>query len=229
MSESATMDALHSNPPAPAPVTIARGVRIFLASRSPRRRELLADAGYLFDFDHPGLEDSDLVNGSVSPRQWVASLAYLKARAGVDVARQTRRTPDLVLGADTACVMDDRLIGTPRDAAEARAMILAFADREHEVVSGLALICMKSGKRILASDIARVWVGSLSDAQIDEYIASGLWQGKAGAYNLTERIAAGWPIRYEGDPATIMGLPMTVLADRLERFLRQAPPMEPVA
>lgn len=223
------MDALHSNPPAQAPVTLARGVRLFLASRSPRRRELLADAGYLFDFDHPGLEDSDLVNGSVSPRQWVASLAYLKARAGVEVARQTRRSPDLVLGADTACVMDDRLIGTPRDAAEARAMIRAFANREHDVVSGLALICMKSGKRLLASDTARVWVGSLSDTQIDEYVASGLWQGKAGAYNLTERIAAGWPIRYEGDPATIMGLPMTVLADRLERFLRQAPPMEPVA
>ncbi len=101
-------------------------------------------------------------------------------------------------------------------------MIADFTDREHEVVSGLALLCPKSGRRLLASDTARVWVGALSAPQIDDYVASGMWQGKAGAYNLTERIAAGWPIRYEGDPATIMGLPMTVLADRLACFTREA-------
>ncbi len=228
MPDTATMPAFYSRSQSSEPVSVTKGVRIFLASRSPRRRELLSDAGYLFDFDHPGLEDSELVDGDVTPRQWVASLAYLKARAGVEVARQTRRTPDIVLGADTACVMDGRLIGTPRNAAEARTMIAAFADREHEVVSGLALVCMNTGRRTLASDAARVWVGSISDTEIDEYIASGMWQGKAGAYNLTERIAAGWPIRYEGDPATIMGLPMIVLADRLERFLRQPPPKESI-
>lgn len=210
-------------PVAVAPVVVGRNLRLFLASRSPRRRELLAEAGYLFDFDHPGLEDSELPEGDVTPRQWVAALAYLKARAGLDVARATHRTPDIIVGADTACVMNDRLIGTPITASEARNMIADFANREHEVVSGLALVCVKSGRRLLASDSARVWVGALSHTQIDDYISSGMWQGKAGAYNLTERTAAGWPIRYEGDPATIMGLPMTVLADRLARFTREAP------
>lgn len=221
------MQPTNANSPTPkpaavAPVVVGRNVRLFLASRSPRRRELLAEAGYLFDFDHPGLEDSELPEGDVTPRQWVAALAYLKARAGLDVARATRRTPDVIVGADTACVMDNRLIGTPTTASEARRMIADFTDREHEVVSGLALLCPKSGRRLLASDTARVWVGALSAPQIDDYVASGMWQGKAGAYNLTERIAAGWPIRYEGDPATIMGLPMTVLADRLARFTREA-------
>lgn len=223
-----TMRPIDANPPPPrsasaAPVVVNRNVRLFLASRSPRRRELLAEAGYLFDFDHPGLEDSELAEGDVTPRQWVAALAYLKARAGLDVARATRRTPDVIVGADTACVMDNRLIGTPTTASQARTMIADFANREHEVVSGLALICARSGRRLLASDAARVWVGPLSDPEIDEYVASGTWQGKAGAYNLIERIAAGWPIRYEGDPATIMGLPMTILADRLARFIRETP------
>lgn len=196
------------------------GVRLFLASRSPRRRELLAEAGYDFDFDHPGLEDSDLAAGDVTPREWVASLAYLKARAGVQVAHATRRAADVIIGADTACVLEGRLIGTPRDAAEAQAMIQDLAGREHEVVTGLALICAQTGRRLLLSDSARVGIGPLSSEEIGRYIDTGLWSGKAGAYNLTERLAAGWPIRFEGDPATIMGLPMTLLHLHLHRFIK---------
>lgn len=195
------------------------GVRLFLASRSPRRRELLAEAGYNFEFDHPGLEDSDLIPGDVTPREWVASLAYLKARAGTHVAQATSRAADVIIGADTACVRDGRLIGTPRNAAEARDMIVDFAGREHEVVTGLALICVQTGRRLLIADSARVRIGTLSSEEIDRYIGTGLWSGKAGAYNLTERLAAGWPIQFEGDPATIMGLPMKLLHIHLHRFI----------
>ncbi|MBX3316337.1 MAG: Maf-like protein [Phycisphaeraceae bacterium] len=199
------------------------GVRLFLASRSPRRRELLAEAGYNFDYDHPGLEDSDLIPGEVTPREWVASLAYLKARAGNHVAHATSRTPDVIIGADTACVLDGRLIGTPRHAQEARSIIADLAGREHEVVTGLALICGQSGRRLLIADSARVRIGPLSSQEIDRYIDSGLWSGKAGAYNLTERLAAGWPIQFDGDPATIMGLPMKLLHTHLQRFITSHP------
>lgn len=187
-------------------------LRLFLASRSPRRRELLREAGYAFGFEHPGIEDSELLPGEVGAREWVASLAYLKARAGVELAGSA----EVVLGADTACVMDGKLIGTPRDAEEAAGMIRAFEGREHEVVSGIALVCPRTGRRMLGTESARVWVGTIGAPRIGEYVASRGWEGKAGAYNLSERLAAGWPIRYEGDPSTIMGLPLA----RLEAMLR---------
>ena len=199
-------------------------LRLFLASRSPRRREMLRDAGYAFAFDHPGIEDSELVPGAVPPDAWVASLAYLKARAGLDRAEAGGQAAEVVLGADTACILDGRLIGTPRNAAEAADMIRAFQDREHHVVSGIALICTSTGRRMLGTDRARVWVGKIGEARIAEYIASRMWEGKAGAYNLSERLAAGWPIRFEGDPSTIMGLPMARLASMLRAFA-DAPPV----
>lgn len=193
---------------------------IVLASRSPRRQELLGQYGLTFEARHPGFDDSDLHPGRVTPAQWVAALAYLKAAAGRAQLEPREDDEPLVLGADTACVIGDRLIGTPRDADEARDMLRSLREGEHDVVTGVALIEPRTGRRLLFADTARVQVGALSEAQIEEYIRSGQWQGKAGAYNLSERIAAGWPIRYTGDPATIMGLPM----QRLVRLLDRWPP-----
>lgn len=181
---------------------------------------MLREHGLEFEARHPGFEDSDLQPGRVTPPQWVAALAYLKAAAGLaQIADQPPDgAPPIVLGADTACVKGDRLIGTPRDADEAREMIRSLRDGEHDVITGVALIEPASGRRLLFADTARVEVGHLSDAQIEEYINSGDWRGKAGAYNLSERLAAGWPIRYTGDPATVMGLPVRRLLPLLDRW-----------
>lgn len=161
----------------------------------------------------------------MTPPQWVAALAYLKAAAGLaHLGPSTTGEPaPIVLGADTACVHDGRLVGTPRDAEEARAMIRELRGGRHDVVTGVAIIEPGTGRRLLFADTASVEVGDLSDAQIDEYIASGGWQGKAGAYNLSERLAAGWPIRYEGDPATVMGLPIRRLMRLLDRWPADGP------
>lgn len=183
--------------------------RLRLASRSPRRRELLTQHGIDHDAAHPGLEDSELKPGNVSPGQWVAALAYLKAAAGSsDAAREGR---DVVLGADTAIVKDNRLIGTPRDRHEAAAILRTLAGGTHEVVTGVSLLEHKSGRRVIFFDTARVTLGRLSDQQIEDYVAGDAWIGKAGGYNLKERLDAGWPIDFDGDPATIMGLPMRKL------------------
>ena len=75
--------------------------------------------------------------------------------------------------------------------------------------------------RLLFADTARVRVGALPDALLEEYLASGLWRGKAGAYNLTERVEAGWPLEWDGDPGTIVGLPIERLRPLLERLLSE--------
>jgi septum formation protein len=189
--------------------------RLLLASRSPRRRELLAAAGIEHIAAAPSFDDSALSPGRVaSPANWVMSLAYLKAWAQASAHPEAA----VVLGSDTACVMDGAMIGTPQTLGEARAMIRAFASREHEVVTGVALIDRRDGgavARHLFADAARVTMGALSDSDLENYLASGQWHGKAGGYNLLERIDAGWPLTYQGDPTTIMGLPMNRLVDRL--------------
>jgi len=190
------------------------GPSLLLASRSPRRRTLLTDAGISHEAEHPGFEDGVLKPGHVSPAQWVMSLAFLKAWTK---ARQLseRRT---VIGADTTCVLNGAMLGTPRDADEAGTMLRAFRRGPHEVITGVALVESTTGRRRLFADRAVVTFGDLADASIDAYVASGEWQGKAGAYNLAERLSAGWPITFQGDPSTIMGLPMGVLSRELAHF-----------
>jgi len=85
-------------------------------------------------------------------------------------------------------------------------------------VTGVALLEPRTGRRDLFVDRASVNVGHLSDDMVREYIASGQWAGKAGAYNLSERIAGGWPIEYVGRADTIMGLPVAPLKKRLARL-----------
>lgn len=204
----------------PKPVGDGRP-RLLLASRSPRRRALLNDFGVRHVAEHPGFDDATLVPGRVSPEQWVAALAYLKASAGVDmVPRSSDGSSDYVLGADTLCVKHGHILGTPMDADEARGILRELAGGEHRVLTGVAIIEVRNGEQVrrhVFTEQARVKLGVLSEEQIEEYVASGAWAGKAGAYNLAERLEAGWPIEYAGDPTTIMGLPMRALVPRLRK------------
>ncbi len=188
--------------------------RFILASRSPRRRELLARAGIGCEVVVArGVDDSDLSPGDVSPENWVASLAYLKARAVADGLDPGE--PAVVLGADTVCVLDGEIIGQPTDREDARRIIESFEGRSHGVLTGVALVNERGETLDLFVDRARVRVGVIGDEAIESYLDSGDWRGKAGAYNLFERLEAGWPIEFEGDETTIVGLPMGATRRRL--------------
>lgn len=194
--------------------------RLVLASQSPRRTSLLTRHGVRHEVMPPRLEDSELQSGHVDAPMWAAALAYVKA---ADVARQLceflhDRRAVTVLGADTVVVSGRSLIGKPASADDAREMIRRLQGGEHEVVTGVALIDAHTGERHLLSDTATVHVGVIDHAEIDRYVASGDWRGKAGGYNLDERVAAGWPVTCIGDPGTVMGLPMRKLLPLLEMF-----------
>lgn len=206
-------------------------IRIVLASTSPRRRELLsracARAGARFAWIDPGIEDSECAWGSgggVSPEALCAALAHLKARAGCERLREgvgavegetgERVHPERawIVGADTVCVLEGEVIGKASTECEARRMIERFMGRAHGVVTGVAILRHGAegaceARRIFA-ERAVVRLGELGEGQIEEYVASGLWKGKAGAYNLVERIGAGWPLSFEGDATCVVGLPM---------------------
>ncbi len=186
---------------------------LILASRSPRRRELLERAGFAATARPADLDDADLTPASAPPRHWVAALAYLKAAR----VASTLEDDALVLGADTVVVKNERIIGQPRDAEHARSIIRALSGGAHTVATGVAILRRGRSRTILV-DQARVEVGEIPDAEIARYVDSGDWRGKAGAYNLAERQAAGWPVRETGDPATVMGLPMRRLGPILTRL-----------
>lgn len=202
---------------------------LYLASASPRRRRLLLDHGIDHLAEAPPLDDGALDPGDTEPSRWVAALAYLKAASAQRRLERERRGPHVILGADTVVVKDGRIIGQPADAEHAREILLALSDGEHAVLTGVAVLTAQGHhasplcrSRILFTDRATVRVGLIARRAIDEYVASGEWRGKAGAYNLAERLDAGWPITYEGDPGAIMGLPMRRLAPLLDRLAPRA-------
>lgn len=194
----------------------APGTPLVLASRSPRRRLLLDDAHIAHSAQHPGLDDSELQPGRVSPEQWVAALAYLKAAAWIH--HNPAQPNAVVLGADTTIVKDHQLIGTPTSSTHAASILRQLSDGSHDVITGVALIDSASGRRTFFTDRATVSVGHLPAPLIDDYTNSNNWQGKAGGYNLRERQLAGWPLSSSGDPSTVMGLPMSILPSRLTAF-----------
>lgn len=175
---------------------------------------MLREAGIEHEAHDPGVDDGTLDPGGASAAAWVTALAYLKARATMD-----RIGPgSIVLAGDTVCVLDGRIFGQPADDADARGMIRAFAGRDHDVLTGVCLLRGSERDRAMFHDAARVRLGMLSDDVIAAYVASGDWRGKAGGYNLEERAAAGWPLTVDGDPDTVVGLPVR----RVLALLREA-------
>lgn len=200
---------------------------LWLASRSPRRRQLLESARLNFRVRRPEIDDGRLRCDRVPPEHWVVGMALLKATNVADLLARggVPGATGIVLGADTVCVHRRRVLGQPTDADHARAMLRGLRDADHEVVTGVCLIDLSGGDRSVFFDRAVVRVGHLGDDEIDRYVESGSWRGKAGGYNLAERIEAGWPLRCDGDPATVMGLPMR----RLLRWFAVNVPTEQVA
>lgn len=181
---------------------------------------MLSEAGVRFEVLDAGVDDGRLDARGKSAAAWVVALAYLKARAGLEAWRASgTAAPAMILGADTVVALKDELIGQPRDAEHARAIIERLEDRRHEVLTGVALLDSATGERRFMVDRAAVDVGAIGLRRIEAYVASGRWAGKAGAYNLREQVEAGWPIAWQGDPGTVMGLPMRRLAPWLAGFV----------
>ncbi|RMF46544.1 MAG: hypothetical protein D6751_04845 [Deltaproteobacteria bacterium] len=192
-------------------------VKLILASRSPRRALLLSEAGYRFTQANPPYEDPPHpeANGPATPHELARQLAYQKAMS----LRDHVEPGSVILAADTLCVgHDGRLLGTPTTARQARDIIEHFIQQTHTVITGVALLNDAMTEPMTFADEAQVTLGQLNKVQLDEYLASDMWRGKAGGYNLFERQQAGWPLTVTGDPTTVVGLPMKELVPRLREL-----------
>ncbi len=189
-------------------------VELILASSSPRRRELLRQAGYRFRVRPPGPIEDSSIRRAPNAVAYVESLAYLKAMSAIETHGIRK---GLVLGADTAVELEGRIIGKPRDEDEARQILSALAGSVHRVLTGLALVDAGAGRRWLAHDATAVHMGPMSAAEIHAYVASGEAMGKAGAYALQET-GDRFVESLEGSFTNVVGLPMELL----ERMLKAA-------
>lgn len=190
--------------------------RLILASRSPRRRELLAAAGYQFDV-LPARETVECGHCSrQSPVEFVARLALQKA---ADVVSRLSATapaagePLLVLACDTVAEWGGQILGKPIDEEHAREILRTLSGREHRVYSGLCLWPLPSGMPRLEVAMTRLLMEPLGDEQLAEYLASGLWEGKAGAFGYQDRL--DWLRIIEGSESNVVGLPMELLGRML--------------
>ncbi|HUO06063.1 MAG TPA: nucleoside triphosphate pyrophosphatase [Candidatus Binataceae bacterium] len=188
---------------------MADSVKLILASRSPRRRQLLAAAGVAFDAVESGIPEGH--TGTEKPRKYAVRMAREKALA------VSRHYPDaLVVGADTIVVCGGQVLEKPESPAEARGMLMLLSGLTHEVVTAFAIA---RGGMILESEPveSRVSFRVLSNQEIDAYIATGEPFDKAGAYGIQGQ-AAGFIVRVEGPRDNVMGLPTEKVVAALGRY-----------
>lgn len=189
--------------------------RLILASRSPRRAQLLREAGFVFTQADPPFDDPPQPAGAAG--QSVEDLAGQLAGQKAMSLRGHVPADSVILAADTICVgMDDELIGQPKDRDDAERMIRHFMQQTHGVVTGAALLTHNMDTPQILTDRTDVTLGALSDVQLAEYLNTDGWRGKAGGYNLFDRQADGWPLMIEGDDTTVVGLPMQKIVPALK-------------
>ena len=197
--------------------------RLILASASPRRRELLAQAGYAFSVEAADVDES--VRTGETPEAYVRRLAEEKAQAvftkhaGAQFATASSswvgssEAPLLVLGADTTVVCDGEILAKPADAVDAKRMLRSLSGRTHQVLTGVAVVVLAGTAS--AVEVTDVTFSNIPEAELDLYCATHEPLDKAGAYGI-QGYAARWIPRIDGDYFNVMGLPIARVVRLLE-------------
>lgn len=201
-------------------------VEIFLASSSPRRRELLTQLGIEFSVVPSSYkEDNDR---AILPWQLVEQQALGKAKAAVlpmptvtsttalDAANR-ELTKHIVIGADTIVVLDNEVLGKPHTETEAKAMLRALSGRSHEVITGVALLC--GNRQEVFHCVTKVNFYDVTDEEIEDYVATGEPADKAGAYGI-QGLGAYLVKGIEGSYTSVVGLPVELVARKLRDIVK---------
>jgi nucleoside triphosphate pyrophosphatase len=181
---------------------------LILASSSPRRAELLTAAG--FDFEVIAVDVDEAMRRLEPPGDHVRRLAREKAQAGF-----AARPESVVLAADTIVLVSGEMMGKPRDADDAIRMLRLLSGREHEVLTGVALVSKRGA--VVEVSRTRVWVNPLSEAEIKAYVATGEPLDKAGAYGI-QGLGSKFIDRIQGSYSNVVGLPVALVYRLLKGY-----------
>ena len=182
-------------------------MNLILASGSPRRAEILRNAGFAFEALPTNTDETRFPDEPAA--DYVLRLALAKARAAAGRAAK-RISPAIFIGAATAVALGSRVLGKPLDAEDARSMLRGLSGRTHEVLTGLALVSAPDGRECSRVESTKVAFATLSPAEIENYLASGEPFDKAGAYGI-QALAGRYVTRIEGCYFNVMGLPLSRL------------------
>jgi len=189
-------------------------MKLILASSSPRRAEVLCNAGIEFELRSALVDESR--RAGESPGEYVRRLALAKARSVGDMLGDARENI-LIVGADTIVLIGDEILGKPDSAEDARQMLRRLSGTAHEVHTGLALLSPPSGAERVVEEVSRVHFAPLTEAEIDAYLATGEPFDKAGAYGI-QGIGGRYVSRIEGCYFNVMGMPLARLWSLLKEF-----------
>jgi septum formation protein len=176
--------------------------KIVLASKSPRRKKLLEQIELDFDIVVSNVEED--ISGDLPPEMICCSIALDKAR---DVAQRLTE-PSIVIGADTIVVLDNKVLGKPKNKVEAADMLRALSGNSHYVYTGLAFIDTTKGTEKTVYEKTKVQFRKLTDNEIHSYIGTGSPMDKAGAYGIQDDFGAVFVSRIEGCYYNVVGLPL---------------------
>jgi septum formation protein len=192
---------------------------LILASSSPRRRQLLTEAGYPFRVDPPHESAECGICSRETPPEMVARLAFQK---GADVAHRTAQ--GIVVACDTVAECCGLVLGKPKNRDHAREMLQLLSGKEHRVYSGLCVWPRPGSEHHVQVDVTRLVMDTLSPAMLDDYLATDAWEGKAGAFGYQDGL--DWVHITEGSESNVVGLPLELLA-RMLANISQSPAEKP--
>lgn len=182
---------------------------LVLASASPQRRKLLEEAGYAFRVIEPSASAERDDPSGCTPGAYAARAAYRKVVDAAGTLAAESSLGQRIVGCDTVAACEGKILGKPKDRDDARRMLELLRGREHEVYSGLCVWHWPNDEPVTEVAVTRLKMEPLTDAAIEDYLASGAWQGKAGAFGYQDR--PGWLRILEGSESNVIGLPMELL------------------
>jgi len=186
--------------------------RLILASASPRRRELLTEAGYEFAVFVPPGDVECGVCSEQGPAGLVMELAERKASAVRELVRK-QQNGQIIVAADTVVECDGFVLGKPPNEEAAREMLRQLRGRLHRVLTGVCVWPSDRAVPLVRVAVTELRMDNLPDAEIEAYVATGQWEGKAGGFGYQDRL--GWVHVVSGSESNVVGLPLELLAEML--------------
>ena len=182
-------------------------MKLILASSSPRRAEVLRNAGFTFEIRPAPVDETRFPHESAE--EYVRRVAQAKVQTAAAQAGEAGE-PAIVIAADTTVLVEGQILAKPADAADARRMLRLLSGRTHEIFTALAVINLATGQESLHIEKTRVEIVKLSDEEIENYIATGEPFDKAGAYGI-QGIAGRFAARISGCYFNVLGMPLSRL------------------
>ena len=189
-----------------------RSSRLILASASPRRISLMCEHGYAVEVIKPPLEEPAALHPNLTPAEQAEALSYFKAESAATVV-----TDGVILAGDTIVSLDDRIFGKPANRNDARAILSALAGTTHHVITGVTLLNASNSERLIRHDTTAVIMRPISADELEAYLDTGAWSGKAGAYGIQDRGDA-FIERIDGSFTNVVGFPMELVGHMLSKW-----------